>query len=437
MPFFATQSDIESMERMRADGKTTKEVADHFQCQERTVRRKLNGDARQPKHKSAPDKKMPIIPEREYEECGDKASLKFTTSRPIRTLKELEAACEVDLTKWTVAKWKCKAWTTAMKMGGGENARTESVQNYSVSADFQRIMAKPLQDASDAIFERLKLYSPKYTGLPKMNRVAPEGFLGVMCLFDAHFGKRCWAPESGNHYDLAIAEKVYSHAVDDLIAQAKGKSIERWCYVIGNDMIHIDNAKNTTYNNTPQDVDGRYAKIIESAEIAVISAIERMMEIAPVDCILINGNHDQTTSYHLARTVNAWFNRSERVNVDYAPMSRKYYRWHKTLIGLCHGCDEKFATLPSLMATERPKDWADTDCREWLLGHMHRSRQWQTQSVDSHEGTVIRALKSLAGTDRWHFSKGYVSGPNGKAAELYLYNKRGYAGHSVVNAREG
>jgi hypothetical protein len=86
------------------------------------------------------------------------------------------------------------------------------------------------------------------------------------------------------------------------------------------------------------------------------------------------------------------------------------------------------------MATERASDWAATRCREWLVGHHHRSRQWQTQPVDTHDGTVVRVLRSIAGTDAWHHRKGYIGAA--RAAEVYWYGaRRGYAGHAVVPVR--
>jgi hypothetical protein len=65
---------------------------------------------------------------------------------------------------------------------------------------------------------------------------------------------------------------------------------------------------------------------------------------------------------------------------------------------------------------------------------MHRSRQWQTQGVDTHEGTVVRVVRSLSGTDSWHHRKGFVT--TGAAAEVYWYSRtRGYSGHAVAHAR--
>ena len=261
-------------------------------------------------------------------------------------------------------------------------------------------------------------------------------FLALLSLADHHFGKLCWSPEAGTNYDLKIAEVLFRDAVDDLIAECAGKSVERWLFPLGNDLVHIDNSRNKTFNETPQDVDGRYAKIIETAEMSVIRAVERMAETAPVSVLWIPGNHDRTTSFHVARTVQAWFRNCPRVTVDVGPNPRKYFQWHRTLLGFTHGDQEKIATLPNIMASERPKEWAASDCRHWFLGHMHRSRKWLTQGGDAFEGTEIKVMRSLGGTDRWHHDNGYIGGEKSRAAEVHWYGKtRGYSGHAIVNAR--
>lgn len=365
---------------------------------------------------------------------GDHATFTGTTTKFIRSEADAIREFNIDTSIWFVKSMQVKAWTTAMKLehADGENTPT-TIQNYGVTLKLERLLPYSFQKATDSIFERMKSHAPKYPKPERMPKATGETFLAVMCLFDAHFGKLCWQQETNNTYDLKIAESVYRNAVEDLLADVGGRSVEHWLFPIGNDFYHVDNRKNMTTGGTPQDVDGRYEKIIEAGEMAVIWAVERMAQTAPVSVVHVPGNHDQTASWHLARTVELWFRNNSRVTVDRAANPRKYFHWNTTLLGLTHGNEEKKQSLPSIMSVERPKEWAESTCREWLCGHEHRARQWQTQPVDTHEQTTIRAMRSLAGTDAWHHRKGYLSS---KAAEVYFYGKhRGYAGHAVVPAR--
>lgn len=371
-----------------------------------------------------------------FEEREDgTATSSVISPRPVRTIDDAVKAAGVDLNIWHVDHWECSQWTVGIKVrvGGEEEIRRE--QQYRVKLKLKRIMPKPLTVALDAIYARLAKHSIKYPTLPKLKKKGEE-YLGVIGLVDAHFGKLAWAAETGENYDLKIAEQVYLNAVDDMIAEAAVRNVTKWVFPLGNDHVHIDGHSNATFNGTPQDVDGRYAKVIEVAEMAAIRAIERLVVVAPVHVCLVPGNHDFTSSYHIARTISAWFQRCSAVSVDYGPSPRKYIHWHNTLLGFTHGNEERIENLPNIMATERPGDWAASTCREWVLGHQHRSRKWSTKDVDSYEGTVVRVLRSLTATDAWHHRRGYVSGSATRAAEVYFYGKtRGYAGHAVVPAR--
>ncbi len=363
----------------------------------------------------------------------DASTVEVIVSRPIKTLADAVRECEVDTAVWFVDKWECGAWTTGMKFGVRGEEQAVQQQQYRVKLFLRRIQPKALQAATDAIFERMAKHAPKYQR-PTHKKAAAEDCLAVFGLFDAHFGKLCWGPETGDNYDLAIAESVYANAVDDLIADAANRPVGRVVLPIGNDFFHIDNSRNTTFNNTPQDVDGRYAKVIESGEMAVIKAVERLAEIAPVQVVWVPGNHDPTTSFHLARTVKAWFRNHSAVEVDAGPSPRKYVSWGVNLLGLTHGNEEKIDALAGLMAAEQKAAWATTECREWLIGHMHRSRAWTTKPLETQDAITVRVLRSLAGTDAWHHRKAFLN--LSRAGEVYFYGReKGYLGHAIAPAR--
>lgn len=409
----------------------------------RTVRKVL-AEAGRPVTPPAPASNGKPEPAKFFAENADgTATAGGVTDRPVKSLADVVVACDIDLTVWHVDRYEVSAWTVGVKVAeavkpGGRAVKDERVvqtQQYRVKAYLKRLQSRPLHLATEAIYERLASIAPQWPALTVDRGRAGEPMLGVLGLFDVHFGKLCWGKETGKAFDLETAQRLYANAVADLAVESRGRNVARWLLPIGNDFFHVDNSRNTTFNGTPQDVDGRYGKIIEAGELAVIRAVERLAVSAPVSVVWVPGNHDPTTSYHLARTVWAWFSKCDRVSVDYSPSPRKYFAWGPVLLGLTHGNEEKLADLPGLMATERPADWSRASCREWLLGHMHRSRKWQTQDVDSHQGTTVRVLRSLTGTDAWHHRKGYVG--ERPAAEVYWYGeRRGYAGHAVAPARD-
>lgn len=247
-----------------------------------------------------------------------------------------------------------------------------------------------------------------------------DGHLVVMDLVDVHFGKLAWAAETGQNYDLKIAETVYRDAVIEILSRADAYSVDEFLMPIGSDFLHVDNLTNSTTAGTPQDVDGRLAKILEVALASVVWAIELMASRAPVWVSYVPGNHDRLMSLCLAMMVRERFHGADYVHVDCSPCPRKYHRYGKILLGLTHGNEEKHSELPVIMATERPQDWAETSIREWHVGHYHKPKRVSHLALDTYGGIPVRTLNSLSAVDAWHYRKGYVG--TVRAAEAYLYS---------------
>jgi hypothetical protein len=149
---------------------------------------------------------------------------------------------------------------------------------------------------------------------------------------------------------------------------------------------------------------------------------------------VIPGNHDRERMFYLGDSVEGWLHRTAGVKVDNAPSLRKYYAYGPALLGFSHGCFEKHADMPSIMAHEVPDLWAKASYREIHLGHFHLRRQTRFTATDTHGSTVVRILPSLSGTDAFHHSHAYRAP---RASEAYLWGKdTGYAGHFSVTPKD-
>jgi hypothetical protein len=374
------------------------------------------------------------------EEDGKSLKIEFTSDTEVVTLADVIARAGADMTVWRVVRFRAKAWTGMMRVRTGVDGETGKARPdqphikhmWLITAEFERAMSQPYEDACRAIYERMATHAPSYRPAIRINPREP--FLLIPALTDCHFGKLAWRRETGEDYDLKIAETRFRDALTDLLDRAAGYEIGEIAFILGSDAAHVDNQISTTTAGTFQDADGRLAKIVETIEANYIWGLELLAEIAPVKAYLVQGNHDFQTSYHVARTVAAWFRNHPEISIDSSPTPRKYHRYGTSLIGMTHGNNEKRAELPIIMATERPRDWAETTSREWLVGHEHRTKVTHSTAVDGNQGVVIRTIRSLSGRDFWHNLKGYVA--NDQSAEAYLYSKSsGYAGHFLARPR--
>ena len=233
---------------------------------------------------------------------------------------------------------------------------------------------------------------------------------------DLHAGKLCWPPESGGApWDVAISIATFERAIEVLLERTKNFEFSEVLLCIGNDALNSDNPEGTTTSGTSVSNDGRFHRTFQRVRTMMVHTVERLRKIAPVRILCCPGNHDQNTAYFLADSLDCYFNADPGVTVENAPISRKYVRWGKCLIGFCHGHEERKEDLALLMASERPKDWAETLFREWHTGHFHK-----VQNQEFH-GVRVRILSALCSQDDWHSQKGYVN--NLRTAQAFVWSK--------------
>lgn len=261
---------------------------------------------------------------------------------------------------------------------------------------------------------------------------SPSGILVEVSPVDLHVGKLSWGEETGVDYDVRIAERVFTRAIEDIASRVLHLNPERFVLVVGNDLTQTDSNANATTKGTVVDTDSRWVRSFRRATAINSWAIRTLAGIAPVTVVVVPGNHDATTAWTIGEVLAAKFADDPRVTVDNSPRPRKYVRWGINLIGYVHGHEEKHPSLPLIMAQERKLDWAETSWREFHTGHLHKSREVRFTAGDSFNGVRVRVLPALCGADAWHHAQGYVG--EMRACEAYVFHvDRGYEGHLSSN----
>ena len=351
-----------------------------------------------------------------YTETQTGATLESPRSGRITSLEQLLAASDVDLEVWQVERYKVNSWQ-------GPDGR----DLFQVKADLKRNpLACQLKALRADLLQDIRRTAPRLT---RPAAPAPNGdHLLEISLPDLHLGKLAWREESGADYDLDIAQRDALAAVDALIERSRGHTVERVLVVVGNDLLQADNLIQTTTAGTHQDTDSRWLKMFRAARTVQTAIICRALDVAPVEVVVVPGNHDHQSALALGEVLDAQYSGTKAVTVDTSPKLRKYFAYGCTLLGLTHGKEEKPADLPLLMAQEVPHMWAEARHKEWHVGHLHKMKETRYTAGDSFQGVRVRILPSLSGTDAWHFAKGYVK--EHRAAEAYLWDRNhGYAGH--------
>lgn len=270
--------------------------------------------------------------------------------------------------------------------------------------DKDRQMEALKQAVADTVADMRGLSQP--TPAPEF---ADADLLTVIPLGDPHFGMLAWAKESGDDFDLEIAERLTVNAVDRLCAMTP--ATETALLLNLGDFFHADNGSNRTPRGGNElDVDGRFQKIASIGFRAMIRCVDRLLQKHARVIVRNNrGNHDPHQAAMLTIAMEAYYHENDRVTVDANPSGFFYYRFGRTLIGSTHGDGAKLADLPIIMANDRKDDWAQSDFRVWHCGHFHHDQ------VKEHVGCTVETHRTLAATDAWHSYQGYRSGRDMKA----------------------
>jgi len=350
------------------------------------------------------------------DEKKNKRTITSKKSNRIKTLDDLIEACKIDTEVWEIERYIVNKW----EVGSTIEGRVIVEPLFQIKAWLKKNNdIFTLKKLKTELVDEVKNFAPKY--VPIKYKKINVGQLLEINIFDLHFGKLCWGLETGDNYDTKIARKRYLSAISDIISKVQCYDIKRIVFPIGNDFFNSDNLNNTTTAGTPQDEDVRWQKTFKAGRELLIEGIDILSQVAPVDVIVVQGNHDWERSFYVGDVLSCWYHNNQNVSVNNQPTPRKYYKFGKCLIGYTHGNNEKIADLPLIVATEKPKLWSETKYREIHIGHLHHKKEIKFMSTQEHKGIVLRYMRSLSGTDAWHNLKGYKGAV--QACEAFVWDE--------------
>ena len=352
-------------------------------------------------------------------DAQEDATFVETYSQTVRTVEDALRKAEIDGSEWEVERSLINHWEMGAKLDNGRIAVTPLWQvklwlKKRVGwgrEEFRQMLADDI-NSFECNIARPAVFVP------------PTKLLAELSIFDAHFGKLAWKPEAGDNYDIHIAESRYMAAANDLLARAEAKGVDKVLYVVGNDYFHSDHKYSTT-GGTPLDCDGRWQKAFRVGVKCAIETIQTALSFAPVDVLVVPGNHDEEKAFVLGELLAAKYENVSAVAVLNQPTWYHYYRYGTCLLMFCHGDEQvsqkKRDALPHTMAQDRPQDWSETTCREIHMGHIHHEREdtWRFRSAEAIRDVVVRSLPSISSTDAWHRHSNYRSI---LAAEMHYYH---------------
>lgn len=268
---------------------------------------------------------------------------------------------------------------------------------------------------------------PKYKGMISTQQLKTydEDLLCVYPLGDPHIGMLSWGEETGQDWDLKIAEEKYQKVFDRLLSSSPDSD---YAIILNlGDFFHADNVEGVTSRSGHNlDLDGRFQRMIRVGvrimRYMIESALDKHQHVHVMNEI---GNHDDTGAMFLSIALDEMYSDCDRVTVDTDPTPYHYFRFGKVLIGSHHGHTTKIQNLPLVMAADQPVDWGETTHRYWYTGHIHHD------TTKEFSGCKVESFRTLAAKDAYATWHGYRAGQDSKA--IVIHSEHGEIERHTVN----
>lgn len=371
-----------------------------------------------------------------FKDGGYSAEFVIAFENPVTNIEQLRASGKIDETIWNIDRAEFGTSAGYRKDRKVEWEVSGGIVTHGKVEDSGKMLVVPLftsrvwvsrktaeirnRSIVDTFIEEAKKHAPKY---PKISyKKNKDGCLLELAMPDMQLGRLVADYETGKELSPKIQTTLAWKVAEKLIANASIYNIDRILFPIGNDFFNSNNSEMTTAHGTPQTDDARWHLTFKLGSQLIIKIVDVLSKIAPVDLLVIPGNHDEERIWYLGEYLEAWYNKNPNVTIDNRPQKRKYYSFGDVLLGITHGYYEKIQELGSLMAYEVPQLWAKSDYREWHLGDKHHKVDMIIKTKELENGVVVRILRSVALPSVWEYDKGLVGSL--KAGELFIWHPK-------------
>ena len=235
---------------------------------------------------------------------------------------------------------------------------------------------------------------------------------------DFHLGMYAWGEETGDDWDVRIAEQVLLNAVGEMADGSPKSETGIFCQM--GDFLHWDGLDAVTpASKHVVDADTRYDLLCDLAIQLSVSVIDLLLRKHKKLVIYIcEGNHDEAGSAWLRKCIKHLYAKHKRVIIDDTAFPFYAYLHGETFLGFHHGHKVTNKNLPALFSSEpryRPL-WGQATRSYIHSGHYHRNEQDKSEGG----GAIVERHNTLAARDAYASRGGWISE---RRAQAITYHK--------------
>lgn len=225
--------------------------------------------------------------------------------------------------------------------------------------------------------------------------------LNLYTISDFHLGMLSWADETGEDWDMKIAEDVFVRWFDAAFQQAPAAGVGV-INLLG-DFAHFDSHDAVTpTSGHVLDADTRYQKLVRT----MITMVRRIVEMAlvkheTVKLIISEGNHDIIGMVWLAEMFCTLYSNNPRVAVDTSADVYKMVQHGKTTLFFHHGHRARFDAIESIMISKFRKAFGESEYSYAHVGHLHHKKVIESRNMVVEQHNTLAAKDAYASRGGW------------------------------------
>ncbi|HCT6439880.1 TPA: metallophosphoesterase [Salmonella enterica] len=268
-------------------------------------------------------------------------------------------------------------------------------------------------EAMRAVIDGMKSDITPVSAVPPPKKRQNEKLLNLYTVSDFHLGMLAWADESGDDWDMKIAEDLFSKWFDAAFQKAPDAGVGV-INLLG-DFAHFDSLDAVTpASGHVLDADTRYQKLVRY----MIRMVRRVVNMAlvkhkSVRLLIVQGNHDESGMIWLAEMFSTLYDNEPRVFVDTSADVYKMVQHGKTTLFFHHGHKARFDAIEPVMIAKFRKAFGESVYSYAHVGHLHH------QKIVESRNMIVEQHRTLAAKDAYASRGGWMSG---RSANVITYS---------------
>lgn len=261
-----------------------------------------------------------------------------------------------------------------------------------------------MREAVQGFIEDIPKASPK----PKTSKHTCPNLLNVYTITDFHFGMLSWPEETGDEWNMQIAEDTLLAWFGEAIRISPNSDSAVFAQI--GDMLHWDGFEAVTpAHRHILDADTRFQKLVRSVIKCIRIIISQLLQKhQQVHVIMADANHDPASGVWLREMLAAFYDHEPRVSVDNSADSYYCHEWGNTSLFWHHGHKRKPEKIDDVFVAKFREVFGRTKYSYAHMGHMHHNKLLETNLM------TVEQHRTLAANDAYASKGGWMSGRDAK-----------------------